>query len=116
LPCLAAAVPSFCPASLNIGCNKISSTAALQALPALRMLALHSNAIARPSAVLLLSSLASLQHLTLARNPVCQHSSWREATIAVLPGLQVGSSRWSQPNPAYLHQLMHTSTAQQAPV
>jgi hypothetical protein len=79
------------PGSLNVGCNRISSTAALQALPALHMLALHSNAIAQPSAVLLLSSLTSLQHLTLARNPVCQHSSWQEATIAALPALQVGA-------------------------
>jgi hypothetical protein len=84
----------ICLASLNVGCNRVSSTAALQALPALRMLALHSNAIAQPSAVLLLSSLASLQHLTLARNPVCEHSTWREATIAALPGLQVGAVRW----------------------
>jgi hypothetical protein len=86
-------ITDFRPGSLNVGCNRISSTAALQALPTLRMLALHSNAIAQPSAVLLLSSLTSLQHLTMAHNPVCQHSSWQQATIAALPALQVGACR-----------------------
>lgn len=78
-----------CCHSLNAGCNKISSTSALEALPALKVLALHSNAIDKPSAVLLLSKLTSLQHLTLAHNPVCKQQDWQKATVGMLPGLQV---------------------------
>jgi Leucine-rich repeat (LRR) protein len=73
--------------------NRISSTEALVQLPNLQFLALHSNSINTASDVLALSSLTKLQHVTLCMNPVCKQENWKHGIIALLPGLQVSSSR-----------------------
>jgi Leucine-rich repeat (LRR) protein len=73
--------------------NRISSTEALVQLPDLQFLALHSNSINTAGDVLALSSLTKLQHITLGKNPVCKQENWEDGVIALLPGLQVSSSK-----------------------
>lgn len=74
---------------LIAGSNKIQDTSPLQSLQLLELVALHKNDIHKASAVLQLSTLRSLRHLTLVSNPVCNQEHWQPATIAALSKLQV---------------------------
>jgi hypothetical protein len=75
---------------LVVACNRVASTAPLARLTSLSCLALHDNRISTADDVCALSALQQqLRHLTLCSNPVCQQEHWRQATIALLPNLQV---------------------------
>lgn len=74
---------------LNAAHNAISTTGCLVNLQ-LQFLALHNNSISTASEALGLSHLTCLKHLTLCNNAVCKQERWQDATIAVLPSLQVG--------------------------